>query len=721
MQHAEVAAPAGSGASAWVVRLGLPACLLAVAFCIWCLAYQVPLAFTLHVGGETARERREDDAQFLRGANGSEPGYRVDAPDDPRGYRWWFEEVRRSGQPPYRWMQGDAAIVVPGAGGGPYIVEVAARSGRPDGSGAPSVWTPGPLPPVALSIPAGDRPRRLSLLVPADARGDLRLTLRTETFQAPGDPRELAFVLHQVGLRDVGSVPRAPAWPTLAALALTVAVIYGLAAALRVGAWGAAALAGGTALAAAAALAFARPALTSFAPTLAALAVACAGLGAVVWAIARGAATKARRTELSRVLALVLLAFALRMGGMLHPQAIFSDLGFHAGKFFEVTLGNVFLTAPLPSDAGGGRAPYPPGFYLLLLPGQILEPTDGGRRVLVQGGSALFDSLALALVWALIRRAGLSQRAAALGAACYLLPTPALESFSIGEYANLGGQALALPLLALIGLGALAPRPSSPRSPRPPRFPVPPAPTPPLPHSPTPPLPLSPSPPLPLPPLALLIPAVALGLLGHSGVTLSVGALTAAAWAIGWAWRARSKNAPLDPVLLTVGAAAGLGVALLIFYSAPVFVALFAERAGAAGGGGRPLLDVLGGTVRALLGLTPPQDTRVALPPLIGPAAALGLALLIARPGPATAPLRALLLALWGGTALTLGLLVAAGQGVRWAIFLYPGLCAGAGVALDWLWRRGPLGRAAALAALAVIVAGGALAWVVQIRDYIHV
>jgi hypothetical protein len=667
--------------------------LLLAAVCLWSLAYQLPLEQRLHIGGDVALERREDDGPFLEGVNGSEPAERVDDAGDPRGYVWWFEEARRKGIIPYRWTTADSAVVVPGAGGGPYLVEIVAGSGRPDNSEAPTLWTPGTAPPVELSLPA--EPRRYRLLAPAGPGGELRVTMRTTPFTPPGDPRELGFVLHEVRLRDIGAAPRAPAWPALGWLALAVGVIYGLASALHVGRTWSLALAAGAALAAAGALALARPALTVFAPELGLLAVACAALGAAAWPLVRRIApSEAARAEAGHVLALVLLAFALRMGGMLHPQALFSDLGLHANKLYEVTLGRVFFTTGLPGDVGGGQQPYPPGGYLMMLPGQLVAAGGEARRLLVQGATALFDSLAVALIWALLRRAGLGTRAAALGAACYLLPTAALESFSIGEYANLAGQALALPLIALLGLGALS-RPET-RSPIPdPRSPI-------------------------SSPRSLLTAAVALGLLAHSGVTLSVGALVAAAWAFAWAGRLRGRDGAVDPVVLSIGAAAGLVVALLIYYTAPVFLGALADRAGRAGQGA-PALKVLGDTLRALLGLTPPQDTRAALPPLLGPAAVAGLVLVLLRRKPNAAPLRALLAAWWAGTALTLALLLVAEQGVRWAIFLYPALCLGAGICLDALWRRGRLGRLAAIAALAIIVGAGLVAWIGLIRDFKHI
>lgn len=653
--------------------------LLAFAVLLWSLAYQFPLALTLHVGGDLALTRRYDEEPFLRGANGSEPAERVDTPSDPRGYVWWWEELARTGERPYRWLSGDAAVVVPGAGGGPYLVELLARSGRPDGSTASSTWIDSTGRSLQVALAAGE-PRRYQLLVAPGSDGTVRIEMRTPIFAAPGDPRELGFVLHEVRLHDLGAAPRLPAWPSLALLLVVVGAVYTTVTVLGIGRGAALVGAAGTVLAAALTLAVARPALTTFAPALALLAASCAALGIAALPLARRLAPAAALPgEAGLVVALTLLAFALRMAGLLHPQARFSDLGLHANNLFEITLGQPFFTEGLPGSAGGGRSPYPPGNYLLLLPGQLFAPGFEARRLLVQSGASLLDSLTLIVIWVLLRRAGFGRAGAAFGAACYLLPPPILESLSIGEYANVSGQALALPLLALLGLGLVQPRQ----------------------------------------PLVTLTAAIALALLAHSGVTLSVGALVASAWAAAWVLRLRRTPTPSDPVRLTVGAALGLAVVLLIFYTAPQFLAVLGERSG--GGSGRPIGSVLGDTVRALLGLAPPQDTRVAMPPMFGLFGLGGLALLVARRTADATALRMLLVAWWAGAVLSLGLLVVAGQGVRWASFLYPALCIGAGICLGLLWQRGTPGRLAALTVLAGVLGYGLFVWIVQIRDFIHI
>lgn len=699
---------------------------------LWVLAYQAPFAQTLHIGGDVALQRRDDERPFLRGAHESEPV-------DPRNWRWW---ELPGGTTPYRWTRADTAVNLPGIGAGAWIVEIVAASGRPDGTPATSSWQVGAAPPQDLSI--DPRRRRYHLIGRSSPAGDLRIQLRTAPFAAPGDPRELGVVLHEVRVRPVGAA--GPAWPQLGWLTLCLGLIYAMqqAAGNRQQAEAAPRpspqgrglslsqaaphlLTAGTALAAAYALALHRTALTVFTPTLALLLAACAAMAAIGmwvinvgssrgggWRLVGGSASRhpppathptqrdtdraANRAHWISLLLLTVLGFALRLGGMLHPHTMFSDARFNANNLFEVSLGEVLLSAGLPSDAGGGSAPYPPGPYLLLLPAQLLLPEGSPARVLlVQSGVALLDSLLIGAIGLLLLRMGLGAPAALLGAACYLLPVSALESFSIGEYANLGGQVIALGFVGLLVLRhAAGSTQYAPYN---------------MPHG-------VPQPQTHAPRLAPLAILLAMGLLAHSGVTLSLGAFVAAAWGLSWFGRREG----LGPWRLGLVAAAGLATALLIFYSAPSYVAGVLGRAGGGGeAAGSPPLEVLGRTAQAIVGVVPPDLRRVPLPIPLGVAALAGLALIALSRRPGLAGLRLGLGAWWGGMLLSQGLLLVAGQGVRWSLFLYPALCLGAGPLLGALWRRGRAGRLVAAAAVGLIVAQGLFAWVVQLRDYFHI
>jgi hypothetical protein len=278
-------------------------------------------------------------------------------------------------------------------------------------------------------------------------------------------------------------------------------------------------------------------------------------------------------------------------------------------------------------------------------------------------------------VWYVLRRCGCGSRAALLGAALYVLPPPLLKSLSIGEFANVFGQGLALPLLALLATQArdLWQKLFSP---------------------------------------GLLV-LLALGLLGHLGVTISLACLLGC---LGLAWLARWETRRAFRVLLLAGLLAGALVAL--FY----YTALWDVLAGrissppAIASSGRSL-----GISQKLM----EQAGSVSVYGIHTLALALGLigAALAAsrwRSRSALLGLGMLLLAWWGGTLLSLGLLLFANQGVRWQSFLYPALCLGAGPALAELWPRGRAARAMMIGLVAFLAWYGLAFWVAQISDYLH-
>lgn len=664
---------------------------------LWSLAYQVPLQVHLAVGGDSITHRREDDAPFLRGFNASEPARKGQSD-------WWNLDAGNS----YRWATHAATITFPGTGGGRWHVTLVASSGRPDGTPAISTWTTGPEHSAALSIAPLTRAYRL--LATADAAGNVRLQMDTQSYAVPNDPRDLGFVLHDVYLAPLTSGPRLPALAQLGWLATTLALLYPLVRWLGLAPRLTLALALAYVLLTALLLATHRFALTLFTPALTGLALSGWLIACVFrtgyFALPSGLTTRAalRPRHYNNVMALVLLAFTIRLGGMLHPHAIFSDHRLNANNLLELALGAVYFTEGLPAEAGGGQAPYPPGVYLLLAPALLFAPPDIANRVLiVQSGVALLDSLALALIWFLLRQAGLGVRTAFLGAAGYLVPAPLLVSFSIGEYANIGGQALVLPALALLAWNTTRP---------------------PAPHS----VERMHDPARGYMRLRWWLPLLCIGLLGHLGVTLSFGLLLVSAWGLGSVGLIQQKlTANRGRNYFSVGALMRGGILAvvivgIVYYSAPTFATFFFERsAGSSGektGADTPLLSA----VVDLVSNTFAPYHR--LPPLLVVSGLVGVGLLWrAWPTrPALQGLAALLLAWWCGTCIALGLplIMGASQGVRWPHFLYPALCLGAGPGLAALWQRGHAGRVVATLILISTVSYGLRLWIEQLRNYLH-
>ncbi len=686
--------------------------LLLLGLLLWTLAYQVPLYLHLAVGGDSSTHRREDDAPFLTGVNASEPAQKGQ-------FVWWDLDDGNS----YRWVTSAAALEVPGLGGGRWRVTLIAGSGRPDGTPAISTWTTGPQRLADLVITAA--PRAYHIPATTSAAGDLRLELQTQPYTSANDPRDLGFVLYDVRVAPLTTGPRLPALAQLGWLAATLLLLYPLVRWLGLALRPTLILALAYLLLTALLLVTHRFALTLFTPTMAGLVVSgwvlAVGLRLPYAAQQSFGSTRSaydlqaarRDRQYNTVVALLLLACAIRLGGMLHPHARFSDHRLNANNLLEVALGNIYIMEGLPADAGGGDAPYPPAVYLMLAPLQLVAAPDIDSRVLiVQSGVALLDSLVLVLLWLLLRQAGLGTRAALFGAACYLAPAPLLVSFSIGEYANIGGQALLLPALALLAwriarmptvmpattlTGNVEDLDDKPRG-----------------YTRT----------------CWWLPLLSVGFLGHLGVTLAAGLLLLSAWGlavVGWVRRRISGRGCycFQVGALMRGGALAIIVVGVLYYSAPTFAPFFADRLAGTAGNSRmsawPLLPTIGQIIGNAIARYQQIVPFLAVSGLVG---LPGLLLLqTGRSCPARRGLAALLAAWWLGTLLALiglPLLMGASQGIRWPHFLYPALCLGAGPVLAALWRRGLAGQLVAGGMLVMTLSYGLSVWIIQIRDYLH-
>lgn len=659
--------------------------LLGLALLAWSLAYQGFYQPRLAVGGDLETRKRRFDEPYLRGFNASEP-----EGDRAQGLEWW-DVAAQPGAFPYRWAESNAAIVMPGLGGGPWLLTLGASSGRQQPVETLLGFAAGEQP---ISVEPG-QPRRYMLALPAVPRGDLELLLTTPRLDSPGDPRDLGLVVTEVQLTPLPAPLRAPAWRTLLLLTITLALCYGLLRRLDVSQrWAGGALFG-LALLLAGLLLRGRLPLTIFAPMLPWLLLACYALAvllATLW------------PRLPRLIVLlVTLGFALRLGGLLHPHVIFSDLGLNANNLRGVLQGTLYFSEGLPAEAGGGQAPYPPGQYLTLAPLLLVLGSGGsGIDLALLAGNALLDSLLIALIWLTLHRAGAGERAALFGALLYLLPPPLLRSFGIGELANIFGQALAM--VTLLGWLSLRPpqrlkdtqnvapgvwRPQNMRAGIVTRSPG-----------------------------AVggaarwvMTTALLLGLalLGHLGVSISLACLLGALL-LCWVFAPPPGRSAACSLALAGSVAAV--AALLLYYSAFGDV-LAARLASGDTAPGHDLSTALTGLGRRAIRELRPGG--ILYPPLV----ALGL-LGLARYGGLRPGLASLLSAWWLGTLLSLGLLLFARQGVRWEHFLYPGLCLGTGLALALLSRRGRAGLLGVGLLVAASVWYGLELWYNQLRAYLH-
>jgi len=144
--------------------------------------------------------------------------------------------------------------------------------------------------------------------------------------------------------------------------------------------------------------------------------------------------------------------FLLRLGGMVYPQFMSSDIKLHAHNIEKVLQGTLLWTGTLPN---GAAQPYPPLTYLALAPFAGLVPD---LTLLLRAGVGLLDAACvLPLLYLGARLAG-PRAGAAAGWVYALLPAP-FALFSAGVYANLFGGVVFTWTLAVWGEGLLHRRP----------------------------------------------------------------------------------------------------------------------------------------------------------------------------------------------------------------------------------------------------------------------
>lgn len=611
------------------------------------LAYRVPYRAAIKVGGyppvtEQCYTVGLFDWPYLLGFNA-----------DPEFYT--SSAGCREASAAYRWAFGDAAIVVPGTGYAPREFRLGVLQGQPERPVVLSTWSSHGVP--LLAVPIEQAPRVYSVLLPA-ADG-IDVAFRTPTYQGPNDPRELAFAVDAAWSEPLAR--SAPAWGILVPLGLTVGLAYlGLRRAGVGERW--ATLAGiGSVAALAVLLAVQRTAVTLLAGRLPSLVLATLAL---VLALAPLCAGLARRlgvvlagNEARAIAGLIALAWLVRCLGLLHPQALTSDLGLNENNLKHAIQGHIFGEENLPAEAGGGSAPYPPAQYVMLQPLTLFGLSS---RTLLLVANALIDSLVIGALWLMLRAAGFRFAEAVFAGALYVFAEPLLSSLSIGEMANVWGQALATFAVAALVCWREAR-------------------------------------------VTTVVPGVVLtaALLGHLGVFASLVAFLATLGALLLLGRQRDWLR----YAFVVGAAGAAAFAL--YYSAQL--ALIGELPPAPPPG-NSLLQRIGYQV----------DELWRIRGLVGPlATVLGLAGAVLS-WRRSRNLGAVLAAWWLSALLSWGTLLSSQQALRWEAFVYPAVALGGGVTLEALRQRGAATRLLAFGLLAVALGIGAVLWVQRIATYGH-
>ncbi|NJK78402.1 MAG: hypothetical protein HC914_00160 [Chloroflexaceae bacterium] len=374
---------------AWQTALSYPALYIlllgmALGFLV---AVQVPLNYSIDVGIE---EGYGGDLPHLRNFNTAE--------QDSHGT--------------YRWTRDEARIVMPGLGQRavtvrldffPISAEVLAI-----GPSEIELWVQGePLATLPVQMPGG----HYSIRVPSHLleQGTLDLLIRTATFVPPDpdDPRSLGTPLDRVTVSTGTSFPAAPDWGAFglwlaAALLAWATMLRALDAVPRAPHWATGLLAGVAPLVVLSA--FLDPPRWAFGaqPALIATVISYAlvlALRPTVRYLARQLDIPLDGRTVGWLLLIVVLAFGTRYGGRLYPRSMHGDIGFHTNRFNEVTGGYIYIV----SRNRGVNFPYPPGPYLVLAPWLLVAPDPS---YLLQLSAALVEGLSALFIYAMVARTG---------------------------------------------------------------------------------------------------------------------------------------------------------------------------------------------------------------------------------------------------------------------------------------------------------------------------
>lgn len=570
------------------------------------------------------------------------PPFQLDAGspnDDPYLVNWHASESTSDATFTYRWSRWRSEVQIPAFGATRSTLTLRL-------SGAPNPQ--GTRPAATIDFGAGPRqvtlaaePRDYTFDVPAGAFNDgtLRVTIASPTFRPPGDNRDLGVVLDRVNLRDAGA-PAGLIFPPVRlvlTLLLLAALAYG-AIALAFHAPGPAAVAGWATVAAV--LTFAvrsRFELGLFVPALTGVAVGtAAGFAATLYLaqwLHRRYRWSSSATAVSLVALIASLQFLVLMLGMRHPQFRSSDLMLNIHRLEFVREGKWVFSLALPGPRAT-LAPYPPAFYAVMLPFSAWIDA----ALLVEVTAALVTVAGAPLTFVLTRKLTGSDGTALWAAGVFTLAPVTYEMASAGNFANLYAQGVAnLYLVALILAVARWTRPL----------------------------------------VAMLLTALlAVALLGHFGVFLSLLALgpllLAAVW-LGSPPGTRERRA----LALGCGYVAALALVWVVYYrfQAALFGDYLRLAIASASGGGQETAPRVPITRRLLF------EWRGAFASWgsVGVAAGLAGSILIAR---LERSITRALASAWLGSALVFaGIAVIVGLSVRYGLFVLPPFAAAAGLA----------------------------------------
>jgi hypothetical protein len=409
-----------------------------------------------------------------------------------RSYLSNFYAQERSTDPAnpfdYRWAQPVAFVTIPGVGRNVPLTVTLHVVGRPEGAPPTNLTVRAGAETVADFEPEGYPPRPYTVTVPpaANTADDLVLTLQSDAYSPPGERRELGVLVDSIEVAQPPGQLAIPPPSTLGWLLLSLLLVHFTLSHVRVPARPAALATLTAGLLAAAALALARYDLTIFVEeftvvTFSTYLLALLMPPLVEWTLRR-LRVPPSLPDLRALMLVFLAAFAVKAGGMLHPQFVDLDHLFRVhqvqelvnnpaqfwDKYQRVTtadetgtvheetehsmLGQWNLVVPFP---------YSPIGYFVLAPLALIWPR-GHEFELVTAVDTTLAALSSTLVFALyaMARRGLNSPRAGIAAAIVVSFAPITYlHFSDGAYPYIwAGWISVVYLMAAVLLAPVAAR-----------------------------------------------------------------------------------------------------------------------------------------------------------------------------------------------------------------------------------------------------------------------
>ncbi|WP_026369482.1 hypothetical protein [Kallotenue papyrolyticum] len=328
----------------------------------------------------------------------------------------------------YRWTRDRSTIVAPGLGRGLWQTDLALASPVPAGQPKQALVRAGQ---IALPIQLQASLRHYHLLAPS--HGDLNVVIESVAAHYGSDPRPLGVMFGGVQLQPVARV-LLPPWRLLAHAALALGLMFATLRLLGLRPWVALALSLiGVALLALGIVRASGPVGLISLRLVALSSTGLLGMLALRWALPRLfrlGGVELQPQAWTVLLVLIYLSFLVRAVGLLWPYFLSVDIEWHMEKTQRVLSGRIrelwdatspFHQSVMPEDEWGSNRPVIPysPFYHIFSAIWAIFPWP--LRLSAETYSAALDVLRAAMIAFVIRKIGLPDRAALVGALTYLI------------------------------------------------------------------------------------------------------------------------------------------------------------------------------------------------------------------------------------------------------------------------------------------------------------